>query len=590
MTLKKHLHISLIELVKALWNQISKKRQKHFYLLLILMFFAAIAETISLGLIVPFLGILAEPSMVFNHTYAKPFISFFNLQNSEQIILPVTFIFIVSIVFSVFLRMILLYYSAKLPYLASNELGNKIFSNALYKPYSYHLRHNSSETINAITVKINFINTGVIMPLAILISSSAIIISVLSMLLFFDPFFTIAILLFFVFLYGSLLFFAKLKLKKNSEIVANNSTAIVKLLQEAFGGIRDVLIDQNQKIYSNKFNYLDFPMRMSQSVNRFIVAAPRFIIEGVGMILISLIAYWGLYHYEGQSSIILIKLTVLAVVAQRLLPLLQQVYGSMSELIGYKHSLQDIVTLLQKQDNSVQIDHTKIIFSSTIMLSNIGFKYENNSYKTLKSVNFTINKGDIVGFVGETGCGKSTLLDILMGLLKPSEGKIVIDGIEITNSNVSQWYKHISHVPQDIYLTDGSIKENIAFGVANPEDIDMSKVIKSSKLAKIDNVIESLEEKYDTVIGERGVRLSGGQKQRIGIARALYKESSVIVLDEATSALDSNTENEVMKSIMNLNRQPTILIIAHRVNTLDECNKIVSFSKNGIVEINSIKT
>lgn len=590
MTLKKHLEISLIELVKALWNQISKRRQKHFYFLLVLMFFAAIAETISLGLIVPFLGILAEPAMVFNHAYAKPFISFFNVQNSEQIILPVTFIFIISIVFSVLLRMVVLYYSAKLPYLASNELGNKIFANALYKPYSYHLKHNSSETINAITVKINFINTGVIMPLAILISSSAIIISVLSMLLFFDPFFTIVILLFFVFLYGSLLFLAKLKLKKNSEIVAINSTAIVKLLQEAFGGIRDVLIDQNQKIYSNKFNYLDFPMRMAQSVNRFIVASPRFIIEGAGMILISIIAYWGLYHYEGESSIILIKLTVLAVVAQRLLPLLQQVYGSMSELIGYKHSLLDIIALLQKQDNRDQSDYTKIVFSNSIMLSNIGFKYENNSHKTLNNVNFIINKGDIVGFVGETGCGKSTLLDILMGLLKPSEGRIVVDDIEITNSNVNQWYKHISHVPQDIYLTDGSIKENIAFGVANLEDINMSKVLESSKLARIDDVIESLEEKYDTVIGERGIRLSGGQKQRIGIARALYKESNIIVLDEATSALDTNTEREVMKSIINLDRKPTILIIAHRINTLDECNKIVSFSKNGMVEITSIKT
>lgn len=577
--------ISLFELVKSLWHHISSRRQNQFYLLLILMLFAAIAETISLGLVLPFLGILADPSLVFNHSFAKPFIIFFGVASSDQIILPVTILFILSVIISLVLRMTLLYFSAKLPYLAANEIGNKIFFNALNRPYAYHLKYNSSEIINAITVKIQFIYSGIIMPLAQLISSSAIIILVVSLLIFFDPIFTISVVLFFSLLYGSLVILAKIKLKQNSTIVALNSTGILKLLQEAFGGIRDVIIDQNQKIYSEKFSYLDLPMKMAQSLNRFIVGSPRFIVESIGMIVIAVIAYWGVFVSSGLQSIILIKLTVLAVVAQRLLPLLQQIYGSFGELIANKHSLFDIIFLLEKPHKELKLTDKKLKYSDSITLENISFKYENTSQLILNKISLEINKGDIIGFVGETGCGKSTLIDIIMGLLKPSDGNLKVDNVVISNENISNWYQHISHVPQDIYLTDGTIKENIAFGQASNKDIDLDRVIESAKAAKINTVIEDLDRGYDTIVGERGSRLSGGQRQRLGIARALYKNSNIIVLDEATSALDVKTEAEVVESIMNLDTKPTILIIAHRLNSLDYCNKIVTFSNNGLIQV-----
>jgi len=321
------------------------------------------------------------------------------------------------------------------------------------------------------------------------------------------------------------------------------------------------------------------------------------------MTLIAGIAYTMSLREDGLTTAIPI-LGALALGAQRLLPALQQAYSAYSALNGSQSSFQDVLRLLDQplpqyaletdsnKDNesySEIVPPTTISFNKEICLNNLSFKYaadsiENTSW-ILKSINLTIVKGERIGFIGVTGSGKSTLLDIIMGLLPSTSGELTIDGELITSKNIKAWQAHIAHVPQNIYLSDSTIEENIAFGI-HKEKINHQQVEKAAKQAQIAELIEEWEEGYQTSVGEQGIRLSGGQRQRIGIARALYKEADVLVFDEATSALDNETEQAVMEAIDGLGRDLTILTIAHRLTTLKGCDRIVKIDNN-IAQIGS---
>ena len=281
-------------------------------------------------------------------------------------------------------------------------------------------------------------------------------------------------------------------------------------------------------------------------------------------------------------------LGIFALGAQRLLPVLQQAYASWANILGSQASLQDAIELLDQPmpDYIDQASDQKLPFKYHINIRSLDFRYSPHMPYIFRNLNLKISKGSRVGFVGPTGCGKSTLLDIVMGLLNPIKGEIEIDGLTICASNKRAWQAHIAHVPQVIFLSDTTIEENIAFGV--PKDkIDRNLVREVAKQAQINDLIESWLHKYNTFVGERGIRLSGGQRQRIGIARALYKQADVIIFDEATSALDSETESTVMEAIEVLGEHLTVLIIAHRVTTLKQCTQIVELSNGGIKRVGS---
>ncbi len=317
-------------------------------------------------------------------------------------------------------------------------------------------------------------------------------------------------------------------------------------------------------------------------------ATPRFIIETFGMIIIAGLSYILSQKGGGIASAIPV-LGTLAVGAQRLLPTLQQGYLAISSIKGAQVPLQDVLSLLdqQRKDVSDNLPLTEAVpFQHKVSLSHVSFSYSLETPWVLKDINLTVFKGERIGFIGATGSGKSTLLDILMGLLQPDEGAFAVDGKTIVDSNLRAWQGRIAHVPQHIFLSDSTIEENIAFG--HPKDqIDQKLVEKVAAEAQIADLIKGWDKQYQTVVGERGVRLSGGQRQRIGIARALYKQADVIVFDEATSALDNETESAVMEAIDGLDRDLTILIIAHRLSTLSGCTRIVELNKGNIVRIGS---
>ena len=267
----------------------------------------------------------------------------------------------------------------------------------------------------------------------------------------------------------------------------------------------------------------------------------------------------------------------MALGAQRLLPASQQIYAGWTLINSNRKPMENIIELLNLNSPEFTISHYSLRFRDSIELKSLSYKHRDKDDHLLKSINLKIKKGEKIGLVGPTGCGKSTLVDIIMGLLVPSSGHILIDNNDLYIDNgtnqLSSWRSNISHVPQSIFMSDNSILNNIAFGV-DDQNIDIDRVKSSARLACISEYIESLPDSYLTIVGENGLRLSGGQRQRIGIARALYKSSELLVLDEATSALDASTEQQVMSSIYTYNPDITLIIIAHRLSTLNLCDKI----------------
>jgi ABC-type multidrug transport system fused ATPase/permease subunit len=567
----------------TLWKITTKRRHIQFFLILILMIISSIFEVVSIGLVLPFLGVLTSPETVFNRQELQPVIDLFQFSNPTELILPMTVIFIISAFITGIIRVLLLYTTTRFSYATGADLALDVYRRTLYQEYSEHLAQNSSEIINSITVKTHTIIAGMLNPSLIFISSLILIVITSSTLFYIDPTVTLISFFFFGLFYLSIIIYTHRKLRESSESIAKESSKIIKAVQEGLGGIRDVIIDGNQEFYSKIYRKSDIPLRKALGYIQFINGSPRYVMESIGMVLIAGIAYFMSLQEAGLSAVIPV-LGALALGAQRILPALQQLYGAYTSIKSAKSSFIDVLNLLEQplsRDNSL-LTSSPIIFKKNIHINNISFKYSGTKKEVLKNISLNIPKGSITGFIGTTGSGKSTLLDIVMGLLTQTSGEIKIDNIKIDNSNQQLWRNNIAHVPQNVFLSDASIRENIAFGVPINEIIQ-DRVENAAKQSQLDELIDGLPEKYETHVGERGVRLSGGQRQRIGIARAIYKQAQVLIFDEATSALDTKTETDVMKSIYNLNKNLTILIIAHRVATLKNCDVIYDIRKGTIV-------
>lgn len=584
--LKMNFHI--IKLLNRLWKHIKVKRQKQFVLLLILMLFSSCAEVISIGSVIPFLGILASPNYISQHENLNAFILNFELFGFKNQLFIITVIFCFLSFFSGILRSLLLWASSRLSFMTGSDFGIDIYRRTLYQSYKVHCARNSSQVIDGILLKANGVIYSVIIPAITILTSGFILIAILTTLVFLDPYIALLIFCGFGFIYGAIILFARKKLLANGYQLANQSAQQMKLLQEGLGAIRDVLIDGTQNTYCEIYHSIDLKLRRIQASNSFIGGFPRYAIEALGIIFIASFAYSLSKDNDGISKAIPM-LGALALGAQRLLPILQQAYSAWTNIQAYQNSLEEVLILL---DQPISLNdkekHQKIFFNKEIKLNKISFRYDKNKPYIFKDLTLKITKGSAVGFIGSTGNGKSTLLDIIMALLDPTRGSLEIDGNVINAKNRRAWQSQIAHVPQMIFLSDSSIAENIAFGIPK-HLIDFKRVYHAAKQAQIADTIEKWPKGYQTEVGERGVRLSGGQRQRIGIARALYKKADIIIFDEATSALDEKTEQSVMEAIEKLSSRLTILIVAHRLSTLKKCTQIIEVNNGNIKKIGTYK-
>jgi ATP-binding cassette subfamily B protein len=511
----------------------------------------------------------------------QPTIQALGLYEANQLLLPLTMAFGLAVLISGAMRLTLLWAITHLSFAAGADISINIYRRTLFQPYEVHIARNSSEVINGISGKSGSAMM-VIMMMLNLISSVILLIAITLTLLSVDIVVAISTFGGFGLIYFFIIQITSKRLLNNGKTIARESTNVIKSLQEGLGGIRDVLIDGSQNVYCKIYSNADAPMRAAQGNSSFIGTSPRYGIEALGMLIIILMAYLMAQQSDGIANVVPV-LGALALGAQRILPVLQLAYSSWSGILSSQASLQDALDLL---DQALPVYAEQPVvqplqFCQQIRLYQLSFRYTPQTPWVLKNLDLSIAKGSRVGFIGITGSGKSTLLDIVMGLLQPTAGALQIDGQTITTGNLRAWQAHIAHVPQAIFLSDNTIEENIAFGVPKPE-VDQVRVRQAAQQAQIADIIESWPNKYQTFVGERGIRLSGGQRQRIGIARALYKQADVIIFDEATSALDNETEQAVMQAIEGLSKDLTLLIIAHRLTTLNKCTHIVELENSVI--------
>lgn len=483
--------------------------------------------------------------------------------------------------------MLLLWVSTRLAYASGADISIEVYRRTLNQPYCVHVARNSSTVISGIGKVGGAIS--VLYHLLTLVSSTVLFITILVALIAIDPGVAWIATMGFGASYILITWLSRRRLRHNSQRIAHEHTQVIKALQEGLGGIRDVLLDGTQPVYCDIYRQADLSLRQAQGNNIFIGGSPRFAMEALGMVVIAILAYF-LSLQGGGITTALPVLGALALGAQRLLPALQHGYSAWASIAGSHASLADVVELIEQPlpSEHSQAQPVALHFTTDIVFQQVRFRYSDNGPWVLDGFNLTIPKGARVGFIGRTGSGKSTAMDILMGLLTPTEGELLVDGQAIRGSRIRAWQRTIAHVPQSIYLADTTLAENIAFGV--PRDaIDMQKVRQAASQAQIAEFIESRPQGYDALVGERGIRLSGGQRQRIGIARALYKEASVLVFDEATSALDTATEQSVMDAIEGLNRELTILIIAHRLSTVRKCDTIAKLESGRLVALGTFQ-
>lgn len=573
---------NMLALAPRLWRQLSGHRRVQLYLLVTLMFVASMIEALSIGAVVPFLGVLSSPETVFRHPAMAPLVSALGITQPAALIFPVTVIFCVGAIASGVLRYVLLHAQTRLTYSIGVDLSVRIFERTLHQPYRVHVSRNSSEVIAGVSNKANDLIVSLLYPMAVIVSSTIMLCVVLAALVIVEPTITVATIGAFALFYGTVSVVSKKTLDDSGRIISAQYSQVIRLIQEGLGGIRDILLDGTQQTFIANYRTAETSLRNSRATVQIMSGTPRFIIETLGTLFIAALAFRLTTGDRGLSAAIPV-LGAVALAAQRLIPVMQQLYTGWAGIVGGYASVHDALNLLEQPMPAPERQQAGVAlpFNSEIRLESVGFRYGPDLPAVFRNVNLTIPKGGRVGIIGKTGSGKSTFLDVVMGLIAPTEGNLAVDGHRVETGLLRAWQRNVAHVPQSIYLADSSVAENIAFGQAL-DAIDLERVTAAAKTAQVYDVIQALPSGFETVVGERGVRLSGGQRQRIGIARALYKDASVIVLDEATNALDGDTESAVMDAIHALPVRITLLIVAHRQSTLRNCTSIVRIGDGGV--------
>lgn len=514
-----------------------------------------------------------------------------NISLSDEILI---FAFVFLILSATGLRCLTVFYNAKLSAYIGKELSIKIYKKSLRLPLIDQFKKNTSETIPAATVFIDNTTDSLFFFLQI-ITCSIISLGIVISLFLTNLELTIGILFFICFIYLITFISTRKKLNQISKTIQESSIKEIKIIRESFGLIRDVILENLYDTFIDKFSKYTSSKRNAKASTVVIGTLPKYIVEG--LIIISLIL----------ASIIIVKLNIInpqelfpilgvyGIATQRILPLIQQIFNNITFIRSRSHDIETVVNSSKDESNLKIINPTKNIYREknliksfkSLEIKNLHFNYQlNNDYlNILDGIDLTINAGNKIGFIGETGSGKSTLLDIIMSLLPPLEGSIYINKIKVDYANynfIDDWKSLISHVPQEIYLADTTIADNITFNSKN-NSRNLKYLEEISRICCLEGLIKSTEKGFNTFVGEKGVRLSGGQRQRIGIARALYKKSEILILDEATSSLDTKTEAKLIKAIHKYLPKTTILMVAHRLSTLQYCDYIYSL-KNGSIE------
>ena len=572
--------------LKELIVHLREKRKKQILFFLILIIFSSLVEMLSIASVVPFVQSITDPNYIGQNFFFKEIIA---IETKQDLIITTSLLFALLSILNALVRCLLVYFTAKLSNAITAELSVKIFEAKLYEPYSSFINQSSSIVISAVTNKVSTIYSFLNSTINI-ISSTVILISLILALLWVNIVATVVSLTFFGILYIAITVFSKKTIRRNGQIINNEQNKIVLSLQNGLGSIRDIILDKAQNFYIDAFSKSNFKKAQRQAIGDVIAFSPRYIFEGMTITLVVLIIFfYQTDSEEGFNNLLTIfpTLAALALGSQRIIPLINSMHINLVTIRQSTFIVSEIISILNiivKNKTKKAYEKKNISFKKSILFKNVFFSYNQSKKYILEDINLEIKKGSRVGIVGKTGEGKSTLLDLLMGLLEPTSGYIYVDETKLSQETIDNWQSKVSHVPQKIFLSDDSYLANIAFG-KSIENINIEKVILAAKKAQLNDHIIKTEHGYNEKVGERGVKLSGGQIQRVGLARALYKNSEIIIFDEATNSLDNYTENLIMDEVYRLDSNLTVIIVAHRLNTLQKCDVILEIKDKKINQI-----
>ena len=577
----------MLSVIKEIFSLLSNDQRKRFYTLQILVVVMAFTELLGIASIAPFMALVGDMSLLEKGgIYSK-------LYQLSGITNPLNFLFItgigvlialiISTVVSMFTTWRLSLYGSSV----GVQLADRLYSHYMRQNWQFHASGSSAQLTKQVSTESTRISNGIIQPLMQMNAKAVLAIFIAVSILIYNPIVAITGLLMFASGYLLMYKFVRKALVLNGKRLSSVATNRFRLMNEGFGGIKDVLLLNRSKDFIDRFSVEGNIQAKAQGLNTTISQVPRFFIEllafgaMIGLVLILI------KNHHGDLGTVLPILAVYALACFKLLPALQQIYSSITQIKGniaaFESVKKDLIDSREDLSTIKTISPNKLSINKGISLKNIHFAYPNKSTYALNDVSIFIPVNHVIGIVGSSGSGKSTLIDIILGLLTPQKGEIYIDNTLITDNNQRSWQDLLGFVPQSIFLSEGSIAENVAFGIP-ADEINYDQVMRAVDLSHLTELVSELPEGIHTKVGERGVQLSGGQRQRIGIARALYNEAEVLIFDEATSALDGITEKIIMDAIHEFTGKKTIIMIAHRLKTVQKCDTIYLMEKGKIID------
>lgn len=575
----------MLPLLKELFFLLTADQRKRFYKIQILVLFMAFAEVLGIASIGPFMALVGDVSLLEKNQIFIKLFQMSGLHNKFDFIFAFGVVVLAFLAFASITSLIATWRLSLFAFKIGTEIADRLYTHYMTQNWLFHSKVSSAHLIKQVSTESFRITAQVILPLMQMNARIVLALFISLGMLIYNPFISIIGVVCFLGAYFLLFKVVKLSLARNGVAISEMSSKRFRLMNEGFGGIKDILLLGRNNFFINNFHESGSVLARASGINNALAYAPRYLMELLAFgVMITLILFL-IHNDRGNLGAVLPTLAVYGLAGFKLLPALQHVYASISEIKGNIAAFEAIKDDLA-DSKSENLDENKttdrLSLKDHIVLKDINFRYPDKAKNALSNLNLTIPANQFVGFVGSSGAGKSTVIDILLGLIKPDSGELIVNGNKITSENLRSWQNAIGFVPQSIFLSEGSIAENIAFGISEGQ-IDSQQIERVVKLARLEEFVNQLPLGINTKVGERGVQLSGGQRQRIGIARALYSEADVLVFDEATSALDGITEKLIMDAIQDFAGKKTIIMIAHRLKTVEKCDRIF-FLENGCLK------
>lgn len=579
----------MLKLIKDLFSLLTDVQRKNFYLLQLLVVLMTFLELIGIASIVPFMTLLGNMELLNQKGWLSKLYIYSGIETPESFTFFLGVLVLIALSISALTSIFTTYRLSLFASYTGTEMADRLYKYYMHQDWIFHTSNNSANLTKQIANETQRVTTLILMPL-MQINSRIVFASALSLAIFvYNPYVAIIGILVFTSAYFILFKTVRKRLHENGIIISDTMAERYKLMNEGFGGIKETLLLGRQSYFVDNFDITGKKFAKAQGLNIVLAQAPRYLMELVAFGTLITLVLFLFKFYEGDLGEILPILSVYALASFKLLPAFQQIYAYLAQIRGNISAFDSIKNdLLFSQDivYSKNDNQKKLIVEDNIKLNNIYFKYPGKKDYSLNGISLTIPINSVIGIVGSSGSGKSTMIDLILGLLNPQKGSLEVNNIKISNINKREWQNKIGFVSQSIFLSQGTIAENIAFGVLSNK-IDFQQIDKVIKMAHLTEMIEQLSDGINTKVGERGVQLSGGQRQRIGISRALYHDAEILIFDEATSALDGITEKIIMEEIKNFIGQKTIIMIAHRLKTIVSCDKIFVLEHGKIIDSGS---